>query len=88
MLSIIHSSLVAWLCAGWLVAMCLALAFVLPLCKVAKHAAADEELAATLAPTIDRLTEVRGPSGQPFFATPHAEEELVDELWELAVLGR
>ena len=86
MITVVHT--VVWIGVGWLVAMCLALAFAMPLCIVAKRATIAEELDLDLDWALDRLREVRAPSGQPFFATPLAREELLDELQELVLLGR
>ena len=79
MFPLVATSLVVWIGAGWLVAICISLGFALPLCIVAKHAGVAEELDSAL----DRLEKLRAPSGQRFFATPIAREELCDELREL-----
>jgi hypothetical protein len=82
----IEGHLILLICSGWLVAIGLALPFVLAICRAAKHADASEEIARQMAPALDRLDDVRAPSGTPFFAAPGAREELVDELRDLALL--
>ena len=79
MFPLVATSLVVWIGVAWFAAMCLSLVLVIPLCIAAKHAGVAEELDAAL----DRLEELRAPSGQRFFATPIAREELCDELQEL-----
>jgi hypothetical protein len=86
MTPLIATHLMLWICAGWLLLMCLALVPVLALCKSAKHADTSEEIARSLVPALDRLHLVQAPSGTPFFAAPAAREELADELRELALL--
>ena len=71
----------------WLVLTCAALLFAFALVTVARRAdESDDDLLGALraAAALERLEDVRSPSGKPFFPDPKSRWELADALHDVA----